>query len=145
LIGRHVVADPAVCHGQPTFRGTRILVADVLEQISAGMAWESIVEEWRQQIPRDAIAEEHGALFGPHHGKSGVGMMASLHVQCAATNTGYLEHMYDPGFWNPEGFQAGFAEPWPVRKDGHVEAPEAPGLGILRDKKFFSRHKLQME
>jgi uncharacterized protein (DUF433 family) len=57
LIGRHIVADPAVCHGQPTFRGTRILVADVLEQVSAGMAWESIVEEWRQQIPRDAIAE----------------------------------------------------------------------------------------
>jgi uncharacterized protein (DUF433 family) len=57
LIGRHIVADPALCHGQPTFRGTRILVADVLEQVSSGMAWESIVEEWRQQISRDAIAE----------------------------------------------------------------------------------------
>jgi len=40
MIGRYIVADPAVCHGQPTFRGTRILVADVLEQVSAGMAWE---------------------------------------------------------------------------------------------------------
>jgi uncharacterized protein (DUF433 family) len=37
MIGRYIVADPAVCHGQPTFRGTRILVANVLEQLSAGM------------------------------------------------------------------------------------------------------------
>ena len=26
-VGRYIVADPAICHGQPTFRGTRILVA----------------------------------------------------------------------------------------------------------------------
>jgi len=38
MIGRHIVADPGVCHGQPTFRGTRILVADVLQQVSAGLA-----------------------------------------------------------------------------------------------------------
>ncbi len=57
LIGRHIVADPAVCHGQPTFRGTRILVSDVLEQVSSGMAWESIVLEWRDRVSREAIAE----------------------------------------------------------------------------------------
>jgi len=56
-IGRYIAADPTVCHGQPTFRGTRILVADVLEQVSSGMAWESIVLEWRQRISKDAIAE----------------------------------------------------------------------------------------
>jgi hypothetical protein len=43
MIGRFIVADPAICHGQPTFRGTRILVADVLEQVAAGVAWETIV------------------------------------------------------------------------------------------------------
>ncbi len=57
VIGRHIVADGKVCHGQPTFRGTRVLVADVLEQISEGMAWETIIEEWRGSISRDAIAE----------------------------------------------------------------------------------------
>ena len=57
LIGRHIVADPRICHGQPTFSGTRILVADVLEQVAAGLAWESIVEEWRGSISSDAIAE----------------------------------------------------------------------------------------
>ena len=57
VIGRHIVADTAVCHGQPTFRGTRILVADVLEQVSAGLAWESIALEWRERVSKEAIAE----------------------------------------------------------------------------------------
>ena len=57
MIGRFVIADPAICHGQPTFRGTRILVADVLEQVASGVAWETIVEEWRGSVSLDAIAE----------------------------------------------------------------------------------------
>lgn len=56
-IGRFIVADPEICHGKPTFRGTRILVADVLEQIADGLAWETIIEEWRGSISYEAIAE----------------------------------------------------------------------------------------
>lgn len=57
FIGRHIVTDPQVCHGKPTFRGTRVLVADVLEQVASGMAWESIIEEWNGSITREAIKE----------------------------------------------------------------------------------------
>lgn len=57
MIGRFIVSDPEICHGQPTFRGTRILVADVLEQVAAGMAWESIMAEWRGDVSSDAIGE----------------------------------------------------------------------------------------
>jgi uncharacterized protein (DUF433 family) len=57
IIGRYLVTDPNICHGQPTFRGTRILVSDVLEQVANGMAWESIVEEWHDSITQEAIAE----------------------------------------------------------------------------------------
>jgi uncharacterized protein (DUF433 family) len=57
LVGRYIVTDPKVCHGQPTFRGTRILVSDVLEQVANGVAWQSIVEEWRGSISQEAIAE----------------------------------------------------------------------------------------
>ena len=57
MIGRYVVADPAICHGEPTFRGTRVLVADVMEQVAAGIAWETIVEEWRGNVSPDAISE----------------------------------------------------------------------------------------
>jgi uncharacterized protein (DUF433 family) len=57
MIGRFVVADPAICHGQPTFRGTRVLVDDVPEQVAAGIAWETIVEEFRGNVSSEAIAE----------------------------------------------------------------------------------------
>lgn len=57
MIGRHIVTDPRICHGQPTFRGTRIMVRQVLEQVAHGMAWETIVDEWRGKVPKEAIAE----------------------------------------------------------------------------------------
>lgn len=57
LMGRYIVTDPKICHGEPTFRGTRIMVRHVLEQVSEGMAWEAITAEWRGSITEDAIAE----------------------------------------------------------------------------------------
>jgi|SRR5262245_29114616 len=56
-LGRYTVADPGICGGKPTFRGTRILVADVLGQVARGMVWETIVEEWRGAVSTEAIAE----------------------------------------------------------------------------------------
>lgn len=57
LLGRHIVADPRICHGKPIFRGTRVLVADVLEQVASGMAWETIIADWNDSITKDAISE----------------------------------------------------------------------------------------
>jgi len=56
-LGRYVIVDSQICHGQPTFRGTRILVNDVLEQVAQGMAWDTIQEQWRGAISRAAISE----------------------------------------------------------------------------------------
>jgi uncharacterized protein (DUF433 family) len=57
LLERYIVADPEVCHGKPTFRGTRIFVSDVLEMLAEGLAWETIIEECHHSITKDAIAE----------------------------------------------------------------------------------------
>ena len=57
IIGRYIVADPDVCHGKPIFKGTRILVSDVLQQVSSGMDWETIVDEWNNNIDIEAINE----------------------------------------------------------------------------------------
>jgi uncharacterized protein (DUF433 family) len=57
LLGRYIVIDPDICHGEPTFRGTRIMVKHVLEQVVEGMSWDAIVQEWRGSIGKDAIAE----------------------------------------------------------------------------------------
>ncbi len=52
-----IVTDPEIAHGEPTFRGTRVLVADVLKQVASGMAWETIIEEWNGSITKEAIQE----------------------------------------------------------------------------------------
>ena len=57
LIGRHIVTDPKICHGKPTFRGTRVLVSDVLEQVATGVAWEIIIDDWNDSITKEAIGE----------------------------------------------------------------------------------------
>lgn len=56
-LGRYIVADPNICHGKPTFRGTRIMVWQVLDQLANGMSWDTIVEEWRGSVTKEAIAE----------------------------------------------------------------------------------------
>ena len=33
------------------------MVSQVLEQVASGMAWETIVEEWRGSVPKEAVAE----------------------------------------------------------------------------------------
>jgi uncharacterized protein (DUF433 family) len=56
-LGRHVVSDPHICHGTPTFIGTRIMVDQVLEMVAAGTPWEGIIAEYDGAISRAAIAE----------------------------------------------------------------------------------------
>ena len=55
--GEHLVADPRICHGQWTFRGTRVFVKDVLDQVARGMSWKEISREWRGRVTSDAISE----------------------------------------------------------------------------------------
>jgi len=57
VLGRYIVVDPEICHGKPTFQGTRILVADVLEQVAMGIDWDVIIREWRGSITKEAIVE----------------------------------------------------------------------------------------
>ncbi len=57
MLGRYIVADPKICHGKPTIRGTRVMVSQVLNQVALGMDWVSISERWGGSIPKEAIAE----------------------------------------------------------------------------------------
>jgi len=45
---RYVVVDFRICHGKPVFRGTRILVSDVLELLASGFSVGDILEEYPQ-------------------------------------------------------------------------------------------------
>jgi uncharacterized protein (DUF433 family) len=56
-LGRHIIADPAICHGKPTFRGTRIMVWQALEMVSEGMDFDTIAKMWGGVITSEAVAE----------------------------------------------------------------------------------------
>ena len=57
-LGEYIVADPEVCHGKPTFKGTRIMVWQVLEDVADGRSWEFICNQrWGGRIPLKAVAE----------------------------------------------------------------------------------------
>jgi uncharacterized protein (DUF433 family) len=54
---RFIVADPEICHGKPTFQGTRIMVWQILEMLAEGMAPHEIVAQLRGDVSNEAIAE----------------------------------------------------------------------------------------
>jgi uncharacterized protein (DUF433 family) len=56
-LGQYVVADPEICHGVPTFVGTRIMVDQVLKMVAEDTPWEEIIREYDGAIARAAIAE----------------------------------------------------------------------------------------
>jgi uncharacterized protein (DUF433 family) len=56
-LGKYVVVDPEIHHGDVTFRGTRIPVAFVLEDVADGTDWDTIIELWNGSITKEAIAE----------------------------------------------------------------------------------------
>ena len=41
-LGQFIVADPLICHGKPTFKGTRIMVWQILDDVADGHSWEFI-------------------------------------------------------------------------------------------------------
>ena len=56
-LGQHIVADPEICHGQMTFKGTRIMVKSVLYYVAQGKDWDWISQAYFGKVSRDAIAE----------------------------------------------------------------------------------------
>lgn len=56
-LGEHIVSDPKICGGDLTFKGTRVLVKDVLYYVAQGRDWDWITVAYRKSISRDAIAE----------------------------------------------------------------------------------------
>ncbi|MBI2449244.1 DUF433 domain-containing protein [Candidatus Pacearchaeota archaeon] len=57
-INEYIVADSEICGGKPTFKGTRILVSDIIELIAAGESIEKLIKEY-SGLTREMIS---GAL-----------------------------------------------------------------------------------
>jgi uncharacterized protein (DUF433 family) len=55
-IGEHLVIDPEVCHGQLTFKGTRIPVETVLLFLATGRTIDWVLAEW-PRLTKEAVEE----------------------------------------------------------------------------------------
>ena len=65
-LGKYIVADSGICHGKPTFKGSRVMVWQVLRAIERGEHWDEICDAWRGAVTHEAIAEAvhlAGSLF----------------------------------------------------------------------------------
>lgn len=58
-----IAVDPDICHGQPTVRGLRYPVQNLLALLSSGMTFEEILDDY-EDLERDDLlaALEYGAL-----------------------------------------------------------------------------------
>jgi uncharacterized protein (DUF433 family) len=51
-----IAADPAICHGKPCIKGTRIMVSVVLDNLAEGLTAEEIVAEYPSLALEDVRA-----------------------------------------------------------------------------------------
>ncbi|MCM8756574.1 MAG: DUF433 domain-containing protein [Candidatus Omnitrophica bacterium] len=51
----YITVDPKICHGQPCFKGTRIMVYLVLEMLEAGETPEQIITKAYPQLTKEHI------------------------------------------------------------------------------------------
>jgi hypothetical protein len=85
-LGQHIVADPAICHGKVTFKGTRIFVADVLADVENGLSWDFIIQRWGAgklskpasakavHLARNAFLDDDGRLGVRHRQLASCGL-----------------------------------------------------------------------
>lgn len=55
-LSERIVFDPAVCHGKPVVRGTRVLVANVVGAVAAGQATPEILRDYPSLTEADVRA-----------------------------------------------------------------------------------------
>lgn len=69
-INNYIVADSEICHGKPTFKGTRILVSDILELVADGVPAEEIIEEYpglNREMIKEAQMYAARVIGGEHY------------------------------------------------------------------------------
>ena len=54
-INEYIVADSEICHGKPTFKGTRIMVWQVLEMLEDGTPVEEIITSFITPLTKEHI------------------------------------------------------------------------------------------
>jgi len=79
------------------------------------------------------LAETYNLKIVPHHGGGDIGTIATLHLVAAWANAPYWELLHDPPVGSYENRFGIFRDAPKVAKDGLMDVPQGPGLGISID------------
>ena len=60
-INEYIIVDSEICHGKPTFKGTRVMVWQVLEMLEAGCSDKEIIKGFPSLTPEAIKAALHYA------------------------------------------------------------------------------------
>jgi uncharacterized protein (DUF433 family) len=66
-LSERIEIDPKVCNGKPIIKGTRIPVTIILDQITEGQSWESILSSYPELTKEDIQAALHYARISLDH------------------------------------------------------------------------------
>ena len=55
-MNQHIEINPAICHGQPVIRGTRVTVSQLLGSLSGGDSFQAVLEDYPGITPDDLAA-----------------------------------------------------------------------------------------
>ncbi|RDJ21883.1 mandelate racemase/muconate lactonizing enzyme family protein [Bosea caraganae] len=87
-----------------------------------------------------AMAEAHHIMLAPHSGSLGpVAEYAALHLLASCPNGLVLERIEDD--WDG---RAKTVIPHPVSRDGYIDVPDRPGLGVEIDEDFIAQWPSEM-
>ena len=63
-----ITSDPSICHGQPTVRGLRYPVSDLLRLLASGMTFDEVLDDYPDLERDDLLAAlEFGAVTASQH------------------------------------------------------------------------------
>ena len=79
------------------------------------------------------LAEAFGKRVVPHHGGGNIGTIATLHLVASWPHAPYWELLHDPPVGSFEHRFAIFQNPPKPGKDGLINIPQGPGLGVEID------------
>jgi len=88
------------------------------------------------------LAEAYGKLCVPHFWGPGIALAATLQV-IGSTNIPWVEYCYHPPAFSVEVRDAMLSEPIKIDKDGYVEVPKKPGIGIELNEEFIEKHTVK--
>ncbi|MEM2876093.1 MAG: mandelate racemase/muconate lactonizing enzyme family protein, partial [Candidatus Bathyarchaeia archaeon] len=89
------------------------------------------------------IADSVGKLIVPHvcgSGSSGLFLAATLQALGTVSNCPFIEYPLEPPALTPETLHAILKERILIDKDGFVEIPQKPGIGVELDEETIAKH-----